>query len=80
SRQAVRNIVNDIRDCISVEGYCAIIERLKKLPSVNPQYTGNEFFNFDTPMVKKSMEQDTVSKDMVLDKSGKWIIDVRKRG
>ena len=37
SREAVKEIINDIRDCISVEGYCAIIERLKKLPSVNPQ-------------------------------------------
>lgn len=37
SRQAVTEIINDIRDCISVEGYCAILERMKKLPSVNPQ-------------------------------------------
>ena len=34
SREAVCNIVNDIRGCISVEGYWAILERLKKLPSV----------------------------------------------
>lgn len=40
SREAVCIIVNDIRDCISVEGYCAILERLKKLPPVNPQNTG----------------------------------------
>lgn len=37
SRQAVCNIVDAIRDCISVEGYWAILERLKKLPSVKPQ-------------------------------------------
>ena len=37
SRQAVEKIINDIRDCISVEGYWAILERLKKLPSVRPQ-------------------------------------------
>lgn len=37
SRQAVNEIINDIRDCISVEGYCAILERIKKLPPVNPQ-------------------------------------------
>lgn len=37
SRQAVCNIVDAIRDCISVEGYWAILERLKRLPSVNPQ-------------------------------------------
>ena len=37
SRHAVNEIINDIRDCISVEGYCAILERLKKLPSVNAQ-------------------------------------------
>lgn len=34
SREAVYNIVNDIRNCISVEGYWAILERLKKLPSI----------------------------------------------
>lgn len=37
SRQAVEEIINDIRDCISVEGYWAILERMKKLPPVNPQ-------------------------------------------
>lgn len=37
SRKAVCEIINDIRDCISVEGYCAILERMKKLPPVNPQ-------------------------------------------
>lgn len=40
SRQAVCNIVDAIRDCISVEGYWAILERMKKLPSVNPQKSG----------------------------------------
>lgn len=39
-RQAVNEIINDIRDCISVEGYWAILERMKKLPSVNPTKTG----------------------------------------
>lgn len=34
SRKAVKEIINDIRDCISIEGYCAILERLKKLPPV----------------------------------------------
>lgn len=37
SRQAVNEIINDIRDCISVEGYWAILERMKKLSPVNPQ-------------------------------------------
>lgn len=37
SRQAVEEIINDIRDCISVEGYWAILERMKKLPPVTPQ-------------------------------------------
>ena len=31
---AVHEVINDIRDCISVEGYCAIQERIKKLPTV----------------------------------------------
>ena len=37
SRQAVNEIINDIRDCISVAGYWAILERMKKLPPVNLQ-------------------------------------------
>ena len=36
SREAVIEIVNNIRDCISVEGYWAILERIKAL-SVEPQ-------------------------------------------
>jgi len=39
SRDAVKEIINDIRDCISVEGYCAILERLKKLPPATPSIT-----------------------------------------
>lgn len=35
---------------------CVPTKYIEQLPSVNPQYTGNEFFNFDAPMVKKSME------------------------
>lgn len=35
SREAVCEIISDIRDCISVEGYWAILERLKKLPPVS---------------------------------------------
>ena len=34
SLKAVCDILEDIRDCISVEGYWAILERLKKLPPV----------------------------------------------
>ena len=30
-------------------------------------YTGNEFFNFDAPMVKKSMEQDAISRQTYAD-------------
>ena len=37
SRQSIEEIINDIRDCISVEGYWAILERMKKLPPVTPQ-------------------------------------------
>ena len=40
SFEAVCNIVNDIRDCISVKGYWAILERLKKLPSVTVRQSG----------------------------------------
>jgi hypothetical protein len=37
SRQAVNEIINDIRDCISVEGYWAFLERIKNLPPVHSQ-------------------------------------------
>ena len=36
-RQAAIDIADDLRDCISVDGYWAWIERLKKLPSVQPE-------------------------------------------
>lgn len=35
-RKAAIEIANDIRDCITVEGYWAWLERLKRLPSVQP--------------------------------------------
>ena len=37
SRQAVCKIIDDIRDCVSVNGYWAFLERLKKLPPVKQQ-------------------------------------------
>ena len=37
SRQAAINVVEDVRDCISVNGYWALMERLKKLPSAQPE-------------------------------------------
>ena len=33
SRQAVLDIVDDLRDRMTVEGYCAMVERVKALPS-----------------------------------------------
>ena len=49
SRQAVEEIINDIRDCISVEGYWVIFERMKKLPPANSQEpkTGHWIFHTD---------------------------------
>lgn len=41
SRHAVCEIIDDIRDCVSVNGYWAFLERLKKLPPVNPTKTGH---------------------------------------
>ena len=32
---AVEKIINDIRDCISVDGYWAILQRLKKIPTAD---------------------------------------------
>lgn len=45
SRQAVFNIINDLRDRMTVEGYCAMVERVKALPSAQqePEYTMEEF-------------------------------------
>jgi len=36
SRQAVERIITDMRDSISVGGYWAILERMKKLSPINP--------------------------------------------
>ena len=38
SRQAAMNIADDIRDCISVDGYWAWMERLKALPTAEPRW------------------------------------------
>ena len=72
SRDAVIKTINnntaDERDgwlCIDNN----LVHEIEKLPPVNPQYTGNEFFNFDAPMVKRSMEQDAVSRKAVLDET-----------
>lgn len=37
SRKAAIGITCDLRDCISVDGYWALTERLKKLPPVQPE-------------------------------------------
>ena len=60
SRQAVEEIINDIRDCISVEGYWAILERLKKLSSV--QRTSNA----DKKHVENTLD-DAISRQAALD-------------
>ena len=39
SRQAVLDIVDDLRDRMTVEGYCAMVERVKALPSAQPERT-----------------------------------------
>ena len=39
SRQAVLDIVYDLRDRMTVEGYCAMVERVKALPSAQPERT-----------------------------------------
>ena len=49
SRQAVCKIIDDIRDCISVEGYWAFLERLKKLPPVTPQSKSGEWIVHEKP-------------------------------
>ena len=37
SRQAVLDIADDLRDRMTVEGYCAMVERVKALPSADPE-------------------------------------------
>jgi DNA-directed RNA polymerase subunit RPC12/RpoP len=67
SREAVCNIVNDIRDCISVEGYWAILERLKKLPPVTQKSeTVTEFAD-------RCRECGARYGKLLKQKSGKWI-------
>ena len=73
SRQAVNEIINDIRDCISVEGYWAIIERMKKLPSVRLQEPktihGSTYGGVSWGGTYKSQEscEDAISRQAVLD-------------
>ena len=37
SRREAIDIANDLRSCISVDGYWAWVERLKRLPSAQPE-------------------------------------------
>lgn len=56
SRQAVEEIIDDIRGYISVEGYWAILERMKKLPSAESKcfdgMTNGEVIQVLFPYVK----------------------------
>ena len=66
SRDAVCEIISDIRDCISVEGYWAILERLKKLPSVTQKSeTVTEFAD-------RCRECGAKYGKLLKKKSGKW--------
>lgn len=42
-RQAAIDIADDLRDCISVDGYWAWTERLKKLPTTQPDAEKYEY-------------------------------------
>ncbi len=67
SREAVCDIVEDIRDCISVEGYWAILERLKKLPPVTQKSeTVTEFAD-------RCRECGARYGKLLKQKQGKWI-------
>ena len=46
SRQAVLDIADDLRDQMTVVGYCAMTERVKALPSAQPDREEDE----DIPM------------------------------
>ena len=37
NEQDVFDIIDDLRDCMTVEGYCAMVERVKALPSAQPE-------------------------------------------
>lgn len=50
-RQAAIDIANDLRDCISVEGYWAWTERLTRLPSVQPQHKTGKWIDIEPYMV-----------------------------
>lgn len=67
SRQAAINLADDLRDYISVEGYWAWIERLKSLPTEQPERIRGRWSGFysepndDTHIYgEKLMEGDTV--------------------
>lgn len=67
SREAVCEIISDIRDCISVEGYWAILERLKKLqPVTQKPETVTEFAD-------RCRECGARYGKLLEQKSGKWV-------
>jgi hypothetical protein len=67
SRQAVLDIADDLRDRMTVEGYCAMVERVKALPSATCG-------NLEKPEIQQHSEDeaadcnlDCISRQMLLE-------------
>ena len=64
SRQSVLDIADDLRDRMTVEGYWSMVERMKALPSAQPEKC-EECGNFNKARLLISQPQRT----------GRWIDD-----
>ena len=72
SRQDVEEIINDVRDCISVEGYWAILERMRKLSSAEPRCIAN--IHLSQEQLDEAFEKVKLDILSVKPKAGKWLI------
>ena len=57
SRQAVLDTVDDLRDRMTIEGYCAMTERVKALPTAQPEQTDCEYCHEDSDGYVKPIEK-----------------------
>ena len=73
SRQDVEEIINDVRDCISVKGYWAILERMRKLPSAEPRSRCIANIHLSQEQLDEAFEKVKVDILSVKPKTGKWI-------
>ena len=65
SRQAVLDIVDDLRDRMTVEGYCAMVERVKALPSAQPTLYGYDIEHLE--LIARVLQKEDLPPERVVE-------------